>query len=127
MMHDMNYYYYLKKEDKVIICESIYKYTECIKLFGADQHVDGTVLTVCNVEYLISTVCLMINHDLITINNPPLIFETMVFVDGGMAYDAFQQRYRSLEKARSGHNQAVKLVMEMEEELKLGENITNIE
>lgn len=53
----------------------------------------------------ISTVFLGIDHRFG--DGPPLWFETMIF---GGEHDEFQDRYSTLDEARSGHNRAVAMV-----------------
>lgn len=53
------------------------------------------------VRYDISTVHLVINHSFL--EGPPLIFETMIFVQGS-AHDEYMQRYSTEAEALAGHN-----------------------
>lgn len=53
------------------------------------------------VKYDVSTVHLVINHSFGS--GPPLIFETMIFVQGS-AHDEYMQRYSTEAEALAGHN-----------------------
>jgi hypothetical protein len=57
--------------------------------------------------YWISTVWLGLDHAIF--GGPPLIFETMIFVDGDSSVPnvEYQQRYSTEATARAGHDQAV--------------------
>lgn len=61
-------------------------------------------------KYLISTVDLGINHQLIE-TLPPLYYETMVFSDDEQnVFEYYQERYTTKEEAIKGHKEAVKVV-----------------
>jgi hypothetical protein len=55
----------------------------------------------------VSTVWLGIDHSFAD-NDPPVIFETMVF---GGPFDQFDQRWRTEEEARRGHNTIVQMII----------------
>jgi hypothetical protein len=61
----------------------------------AQHHLDG---------YWVSTVWLGINHGWRP-EEPPVIFETMVFATGAdiLGWDSYQDRYSTLRAAREGH------------------------
>jgi hypothetical protein len=55
---------------------------------------------------LVSTVWLGIDHSFFG-NGPPLIFETMVFLDGKVGMEEDMDRYSTEEEARTGHKAMV--------------------
>lgn len=59
---------------------------------------------------LVSTVFLGIDHGF-SEDGSPVLFETMVFVDGDMSGE-FQHRYCTEEEAKAGHALAVKMLTE---------------
>lgn len=72
--------------------------------FRKDRIVERTGLTINGVRVLVSTVYLGSDHNFDNPGNPPLIFETMAFIDDNE--DAVW-RYPTIEKARKGHQRAV--------------------
>jgi hypothetical protein len=58
--------------------------------------------------YLVSTVFLRINHGL----GDERWFETMVFHDGSMASDRYQERYTTVWEAEFGHDRVVKEILD---------------
>ena len=70
--------------------------TVWLKLLGEDNRVAVDTFG----DALISTVWLGLNHRL-NGYGPPLIYETMIFVDG---QEVFQTRYSSEGDARTGHD-----------------------
>lgn len=58
-------------------------------------------------NYQVSTVWLGVNHSFD--DEPPIIFETMVFADGNMQ-DQYMDRYATEEQARAGHAETVTVV-----------------
>lgn len=62
--------------------------------------------------FWVTTVWLGLNHQFFE-EGPPLIFETMIFVEnefpGGEAFD-YQERYSTLAEAKAGHARALALV-----------------
>lgn len=66
------------------------------------RHVGDTYLRLRGHVYRVSTVWLGLNHAFYP-DSPPLIFETMVFVDGDMSGLDMMDRYATKAQAKKGH------------------------
>lgn len=56
-------------------------------------------------DVLVSTVFLGLDHSFLP-DSPPILFETMIF---GGEHDGYQDRYRTIEEAKAGHERAVRI------------------
>ena len=73
----------------------------------AIEHADRTVARDQIGEVLVSTVFLALDHQYG--NGPPLLYETMVFVDGESG--EWQWRYHTRESAEIGHRRVLEAVL----------------
>jgi hypothetical protein len=75
------------------------------------RHVGESVLRIRGRWFRVSTVWLGLDHSFF--GGRPLIFETMIFTEGGMGYpgsDMYQVRYSTITEAQRGHMRAVRWV-----------------
>lgn len=72
----------------------------------ADRHVKNDFLP--NGIH-VSTVFLGLDHA--WSNEPPMLFETMIF---GSEHDGYQERYSTWEEAEAGHQRAIEMVFEVQ-------------
>jgi len=73
-----------------------------------DRHVGDTYLRLRGRVYRVSTVLLGLDHSFSPWPHKPVIFETMVFVDGDMAGEfGICERYCTKEQAKAGHARIV--------------------
>ena len=99
-MGNYNHYYILEDDEKTAIeatREVFFKW-----VINGKKRVAKTEIS----EIEISTVFLGINHA-ISPEDPPQIFETMIF---GGEHDEYQERYSTYEEAVEGHERACELV-----------------
>ena len=65
-------------------------------------------------EYFISTVFLVIDHNFGFGDGAPVLWETMVFQEGGGEIDSFTERYSSRKDALKGHQRIVNMIIDAE-------------
>lgn len=78
-----------------------------------NRHVGDTCLKIHGHVFRVSTVLLGLDHGFsMNPNRRPIIFETMVFQDGGdmSGFDGICERYCTKEEARAGHRRIVRWV-----------------
>jgi len=84
--------------------------------YGMDRHIGDTYLHLRGHVYRVSTVWLGLNHGF-SPDSPPLIFETMVFMDGDMSGLDIMDRYSTKAQAKAGHARICAVVRKMIREM----------
>ena len=74
-----------------------------------DRHVGDTYMRIRGHGYRVSTVLLGLDHSFRP-GGPPIIFETMVFMDGDMGGLDVTERYCTKAQAKAGHRRICRLV-----------------
>lgn len=93
----MRYFYTLDKNDNPVPCDSYLDLPMDRRRVAYDK-ID---------EVEISTVFFCINHNLFQPNEPPILYETMVF---GGDHDGYQRRYTNRTEALAGHAETLAMV-----------------
>jgi|GraSoiStandDraft_26_1057304.scaffolds.fasta_scaffold208824_2 hypothetical protein len=70
------------------------------------QHADRTVVQEYIGPYFVSTVFLALDHNF-SFTGPPILFETMVFGDGGGAVGNYQERCSTWDEALDMHQRGL--------------------
>jgi hypothetical protein len=124
-----NYYYTVKPGGKVEPAEGLSAWAKWIeevsngkkKFEEGGRIVAQTEVEVEGKKVFVSTVFLGINHNFSAGRQPPVLFETMIF---GGKHDEYQERYKTVEEAKKGHEVAIQIakgevvILENEEDQK---------
>ena len=97
-----NKYYYLDENHNILVSDDI-------SILGTVYKSHGRIVGQDHIgDYFVSTVFLAIDHRYIG-EVPPILFETMVFPDGGNSIEDYLERYCTWQEAELGHKKAVEL------------------
>lgn len=95
--------YILDKNGNPQPCEDIYEWGEWYEKSTKQRKVARDKVG----KVTVSTVFIGIDHNFG--EGPPLLFETMIFNDGG-EHDQYQERYSTRQEALAGHIKALRLL-----------------
>lgn len=105
--------YYIVRRGRVVKVEDMAEWAEWVeddvpfkRFEDGGRRVEETVLPDGTT---VSTVFLGIDHNHSRLSNVPILFETMIH--GRKGFEDYQERYPTVETARAGHAEAVKMVL----------------